>query len=112
MPADDPRLSKLDKDLKAARAEYNDDYNPEPEPDTHSEGANIGYEFLAYIISGGLLGYGLDYLLGTIPLFFMGGMVMGMVGGVFRANARTKAMTKEDAQQAVKKNVEKTPEKD
>lgn len=103
MSNDDQRLDKLSKDLKAARAEYNDDYNPKPKETTHGEGANIGYEFLAYIISGGVLGYGLDHLLGTIPLFFMGGMLMGMVGGVFRANARTKALSKSDEEKTSQK---------
>ena len=94
----DPRLTKLEKDLKAARQEFDEDYNPKPKENTHSEGANIGYEFLAYVISGGVFGYGLDYFIGTMPLFFMGGMFFGLVAGVFRANARTKEMNEKTAE--------------
>ncbi len=91
---DDPKLEKLQAELKDAREEYEEDYNPKPAPDTHSEGASIGYEFLAYIISGGLLGYGLDYLTGWVPFGLMVGMILGMVGGVFRANHRTQQANK------------------
>lgn len=86
---DDPKLEKLQAELKEAREEYEEDYNPKPIPDTHSEGASIGYEFLAYVISGGVIGYGLDYLTGWVPFGLMAGMILGMVGGVFRANHRT-----------------------
>lgn len=90
MIQDDPKMTKLEQELKSARAEFEEDYNPKPAPSVSSEGANIGYEFLAYVISGGVLGYGLDRYFGTIPLFFMICMVLGFVLGVFRANSRTK----------------------
>ncbi len=96
---DDTKLEKLQKDLKAARDEYEQDYNPKPIPNTHSEGASIGYEFLAYVISGGILGYALDYFLGWTPFGLMGGMIFGLIAGVFRANHRT--------QNANKKPIEK-----
>lgn len=87
---DDPKLTKLQAELKEARDEYEEDYNPKPIKNTHSEGASIGYEFLAYVISGGVLGYGIDFLTGWTPFGLMVGMVFGLIGGVFRANHRTK----------------------
>lgn len=89
-PDDDPKLQKLDAELKSARAEYEQDYNPKPVENHSSKGANIGYEFLAYVISGGLLGYTADYFINSMPLFFMIGLIFGFVGGVYRANARQK----------------------
>lgn len=89
-PDDDPRLQKLDAELKAARAEFEEDYNPKPIANSHSQGSSIGYEFLAYVISGGLIGYFLDKYLGIAPFGFMTFIIGGFVAGVLRANARTK----------------------
>lgn len=91
-PEDDPRLQKLDAELKSARKEFEDDYNPKPKENHSSKGANIGYEFLAYVISGGFLGYVIDYFVNSMPLFFLIGLVMGFVGGVYRANERQKKL--------------------
>jgi ATP synthase protein I len=99
-PDDDPKLQKLDKELKAARQEFEDDYNPKPKQNYHSEGASIGYEFLAYVVSGGLLGYGIDHFMGWAPFGLMVGMVFGLVGGVFRANHRTKQSHKKTVKKA------------
>lgn len=81
---------RLDQEIKAARQEFEEDYNPPPKESTGSEGANIGYEFLAYVISGGILGYVADKFLDTIPFGMMIGIIFGFVGGVIRANKRTK----------------------
>jgi len=86
----DKKIDNLEERLKAARQEFNEDYNPPPAPNTHSEGANIGYEFLAYVISGGVIGYSFDHFVGTMPFGMMIFMIFGFVGGVYRANARTK----------------------
>lgn len=91
---DDPKLTKLQDEVKNARAEYEEDYNPKPKPNVSSEGASIGYEFLAYVISGGVLGYGFDHFTGWEPFGLMVGMVFGLIGGVFRANHRTKKANK------------------
>ena len=88
MPSD-PK-DDLEDRIKAARNEYNEDYNPKtPEP-THIGGAGIGYEFLAYVISGGLLGYFSDKFFDTAPWGILLGFLFGMVGGVYRAQDRMK----------------------
>lgn len=76
--------------LKSARDEYNEDYNPKPAETNNISGAETGYEFLAYVISGGLLGYLCDRFIGTAPWGIMAGLVLGLVAGVFRANDRMK----------------------
>ena len=78
--------------IAEAKKDYQQTYEPPPAPqaDSGADGANIGYEFLAYVISGGLVGYGADALFGTLPWGLLGGLVLGFVGGVFRANARMK----------------------
>jgi len=85
----DSRIDELEEELKAAREEFNEDYNPKPKESTGTEGANIGYEFLAYVISGGVLGYAIDKFLDTLPFGMMLFIVFGFVAGVYRANKRT-----------------------
>ncbi len=91
-PEDDPKLQKLDKALKAARQEFEEDYNPKPDPAIASSGgidsSSVAYEFLAYVISGGILGYVIDLFSGFFPWSIMAGILLGLVAGVFRANYR------------------------
>lgn len=89
MPADPS--DELEKRIKAAREEFDEDYNPKPSTNSlEISGANVGYEFLAYVISGGLLGYLLDRFVGTAPWGILLGLIFGLVAGVFRANDRMK----------------------
>jgi ATP synthase protein I len=79
----------LDERIKAARDEYKKDYEPSsPEPSSASEGANIGYEFLAYVISGGIVGYAIDHFAKTLPWGLILFIILGFVLGVIRANKR------------------------
>ena len=81
----------LDERIKAARAEYKEDYEPKNAGDDDgTPGANIGYEFLAYVISGGIVGYAIDYFAKTLPWGMIIFIVLGFVGGVIRANKRMK----------------------
>lgn len=88
---DDPRGKELDKQIKAARAEYKEDYEPQQTEGIETgSGSNIGYEFLAYVISGGLIGYVIDYFARTLPWGLILFIILGFVGGVYRANERMK----------------------
>ena len=87
MPEDDPKLDKLEDELKAARKEFDEDYNP---PDVKTEdiddSSRVGYEFLAHVIAGGLIGYALDKVFDTMPWGIMFMIIMGFVSGIYRAN--------------------------
>jgi ATP synthase protein I len=87
MAGDDPRLEGLEDRLKAARKEFDEDYNP---PDISekemSDSSRVGYEFLAHVIAGGLIGYGIDKLFDTMPWGIMFMIIMGFVSGIYRAN--------------------------
>ena len=89
MPSKDK--DDLDRRIKAAREEFEDDYNPKPATNQYARGANIGYEFLAYVISGGLLGFAIDKLVGSAPWGILGGFIFGLIAGVYRADRRMKA---------------------
>ena len=80
-PDDDPKLQKLDAELKAARQEFEEDYNPKPDPADENVGigARAGVELVGSIIGGGLLGYGLDYVFKTSPIFFFVFLLLGVV---------------------------------
>lgn len=86
MPEDDPRLNKLEDELKAARKEFDEDYNPPIESEEMDDSSRVGYEFLAHVIAGGLLGYGFDKLFDTLPWGIMFMIIMGFVSGIYRAN--------------------------
>lgn len=44
--------------------------------------ANIAIEFVAGVVTGGIIGYALDSWFGTLPLCFMICMILGMVASI------------------------------
>lgn len=79
----------IDDRIKAARDEYKKDYEPQgPEASDGTPGANAGYEFLAYVISGGIVGYAVDFFAKTLPWGLILFIILGFVLGVIRANKR------------------------
>lgn len=44
----------------------------------------VGSQLTAMVVSGFLLGYGLDYWLNTLPIFMLIFAVLGFVGGMVR----------------------------
>ena len=84
MIEDDPRLDKLESELKEARAEFEEDYNPKSKVDEGlNDGARAGIELVGAILGGCLLGYALDRLFDTSPAFFLGGALLGVVTGFY-----------------------------
>jgi len=82
-------LDKLQSKLKDAREDFDEEYNPPPPaPGTTVDPATsrVGYEFLAHVISGGLIGFFIDKFFGTLPWGMVAMTVMGFVSGVYRAN--------------------------
>lgn len=54
-----------------------------------------GQMFTAMIISGFIVGYFIDYLLGTTPIFMMICGVLGMIGGVQKVQHMVNRMDKQ-----------------
>jgi len=48
----------------------------------YSKGYRLASEFVAGVLVGGLLGYGLDWLLGTLPLFLIVLLLFGFAAGI------------------------------
>jgi len=81
---DDPKLQRLDAELKKARGEFEEDYNPKVEVDEGlNDGARAGIELVGAILGGALLGYGVDHLFGTSPIFFFVGVLLGVITGFY-----------------------------
>ena len=53
---------------------------------------SAGSIFTSTVIAGFLVGYGLDYLFGTMPLFFLACGVLGFVGGMQKVIHLTKRL--------------------
>lgn len=85
IPEDDPKLQKLDQELKAARQEFEDDYNPKSKADEENVGlgARAGVELVGAVIGGALVGYGIDYYFETSPIFFLSFTVLGIITGFY-----------------------------
>jgi ATP synthase protein I len=47
-----------------------------------SKGYKLASEFVAGVLVGGLIGYGLDYLFGTLPLFLIVFLLAGFAAGL------------------------------
>jgi ATP synthase protein I len=81
-PADDA-LDALHRKVQAARASH----APEAEPSRYrttgmAKGMRMASEFVSAIAVGTLLGYGLDWLLGSQPVALLIGLSLGFVTGV------------------------------
>lgn len=48
----------------------------------YSKGYRLASEFVAGVLVGGLLGYGIDYLTGTLPLFLIIFLLLGFGAGL------------------------------
>ena len=58
----------------------------------YSKGYKLASEFVAGVLVGGLIGYGLDYVAGTLPLFLIVFLLLGFGAGILnmsRAANRT-----------------------
>lgn len=84
-PDDDPKLKKLDAELKAARKEFEEDYNPKAGSNDENVGvgARAGVELVGAVIGGALIGYGIDYYFKTSPAFFLIFIVLGVITGFY-----------------------------
>lgn len=81
----------MSEDDFAARLKEANEKNKEPSfeqtnaEESRSIGMRAGSEFMASIIAGGLVGYGLGYFLGNPALWLIIFMFAGFGWGIFRA---------------------------
>jgi len=86
MVNDDPRLTKLENDLKAARTDFDEEYNPKSKIHENkglNDGARAGVELVGALLGGGLIGYGVDYVFETTPIFFFIFIILGVITGFY-----------------------------
>jgi ATP synthase protein I len=88
----DPELGKLSERLKDLGGRIAAEKSERAEADKpsvayqgardYSKGFRLATEFVAGVLVGGLLGYGLDYMLGTLPLFLIILLLLGFGAGI------------------------------
>ena len=88
---DGDRLGELERGLRAAR-KADEGKKPAADRSGVAVAFRLSTELVAGAIVGALVGYGLDYLLGTSPWLFILCFVLGVAGGflnVARAGIRS-----------------------
>ena len=87
------KLDKLNERAEEIRKRNKvDDYDIYESSDAEAtegerRGARAGSEFLASILGGAIIGYGIDWLFLTKPWGMILFMILGFVSGTYRANA-------------------------
>lgn len=94
------RLSDLDDRIDRTVEEHKEE---ETRPSIHSNVGRYGFrmvsDFIAAIIVGGLIGYGLDFWLGTKPVMLLIFLLLGFAAGVMSLMRTYKRMQREIAVQ-------------
>lgn len=87
MATDDDKLGRLEKKIAAAQESRRSKApaNTDKEYTDRAAGMRAGSEFMAYILSGGLLGWGIGHFFGNTPLWLIGMLFAGFGLGVWRA---------------------------
>ncbi len=101
MPRELPSVDALRAKIKAAKVEEKD-ASPPP-PSGASLVMRLGTELVAGVTVGTMIGYGIDTLAGTLPLFLLICMGFGTVGGfmnLYRTNARYASLLEEQEKKA------------
>ncbi len=79
------RLKDLDSRIKAEKGERAGTEKPAASAtmaQDYSKGYRLASEFVAGVLVGGLVGYGLDRLFGTLPLFLIVFLLLGFGAGI------------------------------
>jgi ATP synthase protein I len=99
---DPKRLDKLEERLKALRKAQ----EPAPRKESHVSQAQAGWRMVTELVVGLLLGfgvgYGLDSLFGTMPIFLILFTLFGFAGGV-RAMMKSAAEIQQENAEAASK---------
>jgi ATP synthase protein I len=79
------RLKELGNRIAAEKTERAEASKPQARyqgASDYSKGYRLASEFVAGTLVGGLLGYGLDYVAGTLPLFLIVFLLLGFGAGI------------------------------
>jgi ATP synthase protein I len=77
------RLDRLSRDLDAERRERaEEERSPRPSGANYAQGFRLASEFVAGVLVGAALGWGIDYLAGTSPWGMIGFLLLGFAAGV------------------------------
>ena len=79
------RLKDLDARITAEKSEQRQAEQPSMKyqgASDYSKGYRLASEFVAGVLVGGLLGFGLDKLFGTLPLFLIVFLLLGFGAGI------------------------------
>ncbi len=97
------KMNNLDKRIDSARKDYQEEYID----NTHEDGSpeeekssRAGSEFLANVLAGALIGYGVDWAFSTTPWGMMFFIIIGFISAVLRANAAMKSENKETSKKS------------
>jgi ATP synthase protein I len=95
------RLKDLDSRIKAEKGERAEAEKPAASATVaqdYSKGYRLASEFVAGVLVGGLVGYGLDRLFGTLPLFLIVFLLLGFGAGILNMSraANRKPPTSEE----------------
>ncbi|HHM04136.1 MAG TPA: AtpZ/AtpI family protein [Gammaproteobacteria bacterium] len=72
--------------------------------------AGVGTHLAAMVITGFLLGWGLDHVLGTPPIFMLSLGVLGFVGGTLKAHALLSASFEDGVEQDRERHCRRQPQ--
>lgn len=88
------KLNYLEKRLKDAREDFEEEYNPPPpeEDENMSHGARAGIELVGAILGGALLGYFLDKVFETPPVQFLIFTLLGVGTGFYNVYKITQGL--------------------
>jgi ATP synthase protein I len=79
------RLKELGSRIEAEKKDRAEASRPDARfqgASDYSKGYRLASEFVAGTLVGGLIGYGLDYVVGTLPLFLIVFLLLGFGAGI------------------------------
>lgn len=104
-PDDGQRLADLEKRIAALRGP---EKQAEPRGDDHYSQANLGWQMVIELVAGLMIGfgmgYGLDVLFGTLPIFLVLFTLLGFAAGVKTMLRTARVAQEDDAARAAAEN--------
>ena len=97
MSDDDPRLTEIEDRLRKARDKRGEVRRVEPPNSKLGIAFRLVTELMAAVIVGGVMGWGLDRLLGTGPFLFIVMFMVGVAAGIFNVVRSAQQLNRDQA---------------